>query len=325
MAMKKHPYLTSMVLFPLFLAKLASSAAVAKKNKVGGQAIIEGVMMRSKQKISWAVRKPNGETAIERFPFVSLSKQYKVLAFPVIRGAINLYESLKVGYKALTRSAQIAADEPETKQAPGGPKEKFSFVMSFVVAFAVSIGIFMYLPMAVSQVFLKNSALEFNFVAGGIRIALFILYLVLISLWKDIRRIFEYHGAEHKAIYTYENDKELTLENMKPFTTLHPRCGTSFLFLVALVCIFLFSIVDALIIHFIGPYPNVVARFLVHIVLIPLVGGMTYEVLRLSDRFKHIPPVNLMVLPGLWLQKITTKEPSDEQLQVAASALKASL
>jgi uncharacterized protein YqhQ len=320
-SMKKHPYITSMLLFPLFLAGL-----VVRKNKVGGQAIIEGVMMRSKQKISWAVRRPNGETAVERFPFISLSKQHKILAFPVFRGAINLYESLKLGYRALTRSAQIAADEPEQKQpAGGGPREKLSFVMSFVVAFAISLGIFMYLPMFVSQIFYKNSAIEFNFSAGAIRIALFILYLFLISMWKDIRRIFEYHGAEHKAIFTYEADKELTLENMRPYTTLHPRCGTSFLFLVALMCIFLFSILDAIIMKYIGPYPNVAVRFLVHFALIPLVAGMTYEAQRFSDRFQHIPPVKLIIMPGLWLQKITTKEPDDEQLQVAASALKASL
>jgi len=318
--MKKHPHLTSMLLFPLFLAKV-----LVRKNKVGGQAIIEGVMMRSKQKISWAVRKPNGDTAVERFPFISLSKQYKILAFPVLRGAINLYESLKVGFKALTRSAQIAADEPEQKPGAGGAKEKFSLVISFVVAFAISLGIFMYLPMAVSQLFYKNSAVSFNLTAGLIRIGLFIAYLFLISMWKDIRRIFEYHGAEHKAIFTYEDDKELTLENMRPYTTYHPRCGTSFLFLVAIVCIFMFTIIDSLIMHFIGPYPNVLARFVVHIALIPLVGGMTYEVLRFSDKFKHVPPVNFMIMPGLWLQRITTKEPNDEQLQVAASALKASL
>jgi uncharacterized protein YqhQ len=319
--MKKHPYLTSMLLFPLFLAK-----AAVRKNKVGGQAIIEGVMMRSKQKISWAVRRPDGETTIERFPFISLSKQYKILAFPVIRGAINLYESLRVGYRALTRSAQIAADEqPEQKQAAGGAKDKFSFVLSFVIALGISLGLFMYLPMLVSQMFYKNSAIGFNISAGAIRIALFILYLILISLWKDIRRIFEYHGAEHKAIYTYENDKELTLENMRPYTTLHPRCGTSFLLLVALVCIFLFSIIDALIMRYIGPYPGVFARFGVHLALIPLVAGTSYEVLRMSDRFQHIPLVKLLIMPGMWLQNITTKEPNDEQMHVAASALKASL
>ena len=310
----------------LFLLQCLIPGLLIKKSKVGGQAIIEGVMMRSKQKISWAVRRPNGETVVERSPFISLSKQYKILSIPVIRGFINLYESLKIGYKALSRSAQIAADEPEqeTLQRPG-PKEKFAFFLSFLVAFAVSIGIFMYLPMLISQIFFKNSVIEFNIMAGTIRIALFILYLVLISLWKDIRRVFEYHGAEHKAIFTFEDDKELTLENMRPYSTHHPRCGTSLLLLVALVCIFLFSIIDALVTVFIAPYPNLLVRFLVHIALIPLVAGLSYEVLRLSDRFQHVAFVRLLILPGLWLQKITTREPDDGQLQVAAAALKASL
>jgi uncharacterized protein YqhQ len=319
--MNEKSILTSLIVFPLIYAE-----NIVKKSKVGGQAIIEGVMMRSKQKISWAVRRPNGETIIERFPFISLSKQYKILSIPVIRGFINLYESLKIGYKALTRSAQIAADEPEqTTPTRPEPKEKYAFFLSFLVAFAVSIGIFMYLPMLISQIFFKNSVIEFNIMAGIIRIGLFILYLVLISLWKDIRRVFEYHGAEHKAIFTFEDDKELTLENMRPYSTHHPRCGTSFLLLVALVCIFLFSIIDALVTVFIAPYPNLLVRFFVHIALIPLVAGLSYEVLRLSDRFQHVTFVRLLILPGLWLQKITTKEPDDGQLQVAAAALKASL
>jgi uncharacterized protein YqhQ len=298
-----------------------------KKSKVGGQAIIEGVMMRSKQKISWAVRRPDGETVIERFPFISLSMQHKIFSIPVIRGFINLYESLKIGYKALARSAQIATDDrgQETSPRQDEPKEKIAFFMSLIVAFAVSIGIFMYLPMFISQIFFKNSVLLFNIMAGSIRLTLFILYLVLISLWKDIRRVFEYHGAEHKAIFTFEDDKELTLENMRPYSTLHPRCGTSFLLLVMLICIFLFSIIDALVTVFIAPYPNVLARFLVHIALIPLVAGLSYEFLKLSDRFQHITFIRLLILPGLWLQKITTKEPDDGQLLIAAAALKASL
>ena len=297
-----------------------------KKSRVGGQAIIEGVMMRSKQKISWAVRRPDGETVVERFPFVSLANRYKILSLPVIRGCINLYESLKVGYNALTRSAQIAAGEavPEPPKRRES-KDKYAFLASFLVALAVSLGIFMYLPMLISQVFLKNSAIEFNILAGAIRITLFILYLVLISLWKDIRRVFEYHGAEHKAIFTFEDGKELTLENMRPYSTHHPRCGTSFLLLVALICIFLFSVIDSLVTVLIAPYPNVMMRFFVHIALVPVVAGLSYEVLRLSDRFQQIPLVRFLILPGLWLQNITTKEPDDSQLQVAASALRASL
>ncbi len=318
--MIKQPHVLSILLFPVWAAKL-----VAKKNKVGGQAIIEGVMMRSKQKISWAIRKPNGEIAVERFPFISLAKRHKYLAYPIIRGAINLYESLKLGYKALSRSAEIAADEQMQKTTPSSSKDKASMIFSLVVALGISLGLFMYVPMQISQFFFKDSPILFNVFAGVIRISLFVLYIFLISLWKEIRRIFEYHGAEHKAIFAFEDDKELTLENMQSYSTLHPRCGTSFLVLVALICIFLFSIIDTCFTMLIGPYPNILIRFVVHIALIPLVGGTSYEMLRLSDRYQNVPFVKFFILPGLWLQKITTKEPNDDQLKIAASALKASL
>jgi uncharacterized protein YqhQ len=156
-------------------------------------------------------------------------------------------------------------------------------------------------------------------------LALFFAYLICISFWKDMRRVFEYHGAEHKAIFTFEDEKELTVENMKPYSTLHPPCGTSFLLLVALVCILLFSIIDAVIINFIGPYPHIIVRFLVHVLLIPLVGGVSYEILRLSDRYQNVFPVSLLIKPGLWLQLITTKQPDDAQLLTAAAALKAAV
>jgi uncharacterized protein YqhQ len=296
----------------------------AKKSKVGGQAIIEGVMMRGKQKVSWAVRKPDGDMVIESTPFVSLCKRHKILKTPVIRGAINLYESLVLGYKSLMRSAEIAMPE-EHKTKEKSSKESFSMAISMIFALVVALGFFMYLPMLIANLFFEKSALSFNIVAGAVRITLFILYLFAISFWKDIRRVFEYHGAEHKAIFTFEDEKELTLENMRPYKTLHPRCGTSFLFLVAIICIFLFSIIDTLIMQFIGPYPNVLSRVLVHILLIPLVGGISYEALRLSDRYQHIFPVSLLIKPGLWLQLITTKEPDDKQLETAVAALKAAL
>ncbi len=297
---------------------------LAKKSKVGGQAIIEGVMMRGKQKISWAVRNPKGDMVIESHPFISLCKKYKILKTPVIRGAISLYESLKIGFKALMRSAEIAMPE-EQKSKEKSNNESFSIIMSMIIAAVVTLALFMYLPMFVAQLFFEKTALSFNFVAGAIRIFLFIMYLIGISFWKDIRRVFEYHGAEHKAIFTFEDEKELTLENMRPYATLHPRCGTSFLFLVCIICILLFSIIDALIIQYIGPYPHVVFRFFVHLFLIPLVGGFSYEVLRLSDKYQHIFPISLLIKPGLWLQLITTKQPDDKQLETAAAALKAAL
>lgn len=138
-----------------------------------------------------------------------------------------------------------------------------------------------------------------------------------------MRRVFEYHGAEHKAIFTFEDGKELTLDNMRPYTTLHPRCGTSFLLMVALLCILLFSMVDACVIALIGPYPHVLVRFAVHLLLVPFVAGTSFEALRLSDRYRRLPLVGAMILPGLWLQKITTRRPDDGQLEVAAAALTA--
>ena len=140
-----------------------------------------------------------------------------------------------------------------------------------------------------------------------------------------MRRIFEYHGAEHKAIFAYEDGKELTLDNMRPYTTLHPRCGTSFLLLTGIVCILLFAIVDALFISLFGPYPSVMVRVLVHLLLVPLIAGSSYEALKLSDRYKRVPLIGALILPGLWLQKITTKPPDDRQLETASAALRAVL
>lgn len=304
----------------------------AKKNSVGGQAILEGVMMRGKEKVSWAIRKSSGEVIVEQIPFISICKKHKILASPVLRGAINLYESLKLGYKALSRSADILEESQKETCGTSSEKksnpvlEKFYFGLTFVLSFAFALGIFMYAPMWIFSHFIpKESALLFNTLSGSLRILLMLLYMISISFMKDIRRLFEYHGAEHKAIFTFEDGKELSAENMRPYSTLHPRCGTSFILLVGIVCIFLFSIIDALYIQFFGPFPNVLSRFLLHILLIPVVAGTSYEVLKLSDRFQHIALIGLLIKPGLWLQKITTKEPDDKQLEVASLALRAAL
>jgi uncharacterized protein YqhQ len=219
------------------------------------------------------------------------------------------------------------AEEQPPKQAPANnTKNTVMNFSSIVLAFIITFFLFLYLPLKILSFFVpQQSALLYNALAGGIRVLFFLAYLYLISLWKDIQRIFEFHGAEHKAIFAFEDGKELTIDNMKPYTTFHPRCGTSFLLLVALVCIFIFAIIDALIIHFIGPYPNVLVRTLTHIVLIPFVSGISFEVLRLSDRYRKSPLVSWFIQPGLWLQHITTREPDDEQLAVASQALKAVL
>jgi uncharacterized protein YqhQ len=322
----------SRIFFPVVLLPLAGLFRLfTKPKKAGGQAIIEGVMMRCGPKVSWAVRNPAGALVVEHLPFVSLASKSRFWRLPVVRGAVNLFESLSIGFKALSRSAEIAgAEEPSAAgrdQAADKKRKRKDAVaswLSFTFAFLASAGIFMYTPLwLVSQFVPSDSAVLFNTLAGVVRIAFFLGYLVLISMWKDIRRVFEYHGAEHKAIYAFEDGKETTLDNMRPYSTLHPRCGTSFLLLVALLCILLFSVVDALIITFIGPYPHVAARFAVHLLLIPLVAGSSYEALKFSDRYQKNPVVGALILPGLWLQKITTRQPDDPQLETAAAALKA--
>ncbi len=316
---------SAFLLLPIVVLRL-----FANSKKVGGQAIIEGVMMRYRQNVSWAVRKQTGEVVVEQFPFQSAAAKNHFWRAPIARGAASLYESLVLGYKALSRSMEIAIEEERADRGETGDPVKRKLVdsivstISLIGSLLVGIGLFMYLPMWVLSHFVpRDSALAFNFFSGSIRIALFLAYLLIISGWKDIRRVFEYHGAEHKAIFAYEDDKELTPENMRPYTTLHPRCGTSFLLLVALICILLFSIVDALVIRFIGPYPSVAVRLAVHLLLVPLVSGIAYEALKLSDRYRRLPVVGAVILPGLWLQKITTRPPDDGQLEIAARALKA--
>jgi uncharacterized protein YqhQ len=293
---------------------------------VGGQALIEGVMMRNRQKISWAVRKPDGTAILENMLFVSLTQRYKLLKLPVLRGAVNLYESLAIGLKTLSRSAEIAASEEKSPGEKASAKEKTAMAFSMIAAFAVSFLVFLYLPMKLmSLVIPKESALLFNLAAGVIRVAFFIVYLFLISLMKDIRRVFEYHGAEHKAISAYEAGKPLLVDELRPFSTFHPRCGTSFLFISAIMCIIIFALFDAIVINIAGPYPTVLIRVVAHLIMLAPVAGISYEALKLSSKFKNVFPVNMLVLAGLWLQRITTRKPDDSQMEIAIKALKAVL
>jgi len=331
-------------------AAAATALAAGRKDTVGGQALVEGVMMRGKEKVAWAVRRPDGETVVESFPFVSVTKRVAVCKIPVIRGVINLFESLSWGYRALSRSVDISSAEAGSAAPPAEtPKPSFGervlMTLSTLIAFAVSIGLFMYAPMwTASRIHFINDpaalfslfdgrvplnvlqSLLFNLFAGAVRIALFLLYMSLISLWSEMRRVFEYHGAEHKAIFAYEDGKELTVENVEPYTTVHPRCGTSFLILVAICSILMFSVIDTLYIYYIYDFRNNLPyRFAVHFALIPLVAGISYEFLKLSDKFQHWPVVGLLIKPGLWLQLITTRKPDSSQIKVAVKALEAAL
>ncbi|UCE19621.1 MAG: DUF1385 domain-containing protein [Gemmatimonadota bacterium] len=289
-----------------------------KKHDIGGQAVIEGVMMRAPQRIAVAVRKPNGEIALKEEPFVSLSKRMKLFGLPLIRGVVSLIETMVIGVKALTYSADMAVQE-EGEHKDGKSSKTFStawLVGTVTIALGFGFLLFFYLPLFVTGLFGFESGVLFNVVDGLIRLGVLLLYIWIISMWKEIRRIFEYHGAEHKTIFAYEAGQPLTVASVRAYTTHHPRCGTSFLLIVVVVSILVFL--------FLGRPDNVGERFL-RFLFIPVIGGVSYELIKLSGRKRHSKIGRFFLAPGLWLQRITTKEPSDDQLEVALAALKSAL
>jgi len=279
---------------------------------IGGQAVIEGVMMRSPWKISIAVRRPGGAiiTDVKEQPL--LITKNKLLGLPVIRGVINLVDSLLVGMRALTYSATMAMEEEEEKLSAA------DMSLAILLAFGLFVGLFIALPTFLTSLVDQRlpTVFTYNLAEGGFRVGIFILYLTIMSFLKDFRRIFEYHGAEHKTIYAFENGEEITLNNVEKYTTAHPRCGTNWLVIVMVVSIFIFS--------FLGR-PGFVTRVVSRIVVIPLVAGVAYEIIKLLSRNQHSFIGRVLAAPGLLLQKITTKEPDTEQLEVAFQALKGSM
>ena len=295
-----------------------------KKIQVGGQAIIEGVMMRSPERVAVAVRRPDGKIVLKNDLYVSLTKRNKFWGLPIIRGAVILIESMIIGIKALTFSGDIAvADElNKNDKKDGAANSKKSGVSNLwligTVVFSLVIGLalFFYLPLILTDLVGAHSGFWFNVVDGIFRIIIFLLYLFLITLWKDVRRIFQYHGAEHKTIFAFEDGKDLTIENSRAYAPHHPRCGTSFILTVLLLSIFVFMLLGR---------PESVVDRLIRLAFVPLIGGISYEVIKLSDRNKNNAFVKLFIGPGLWLQKITAREPDDSMLEVAIVALKGSL
>jgi uncharacterized protein YqhQ len=306
---------------------------IAEKEKhIGGQAVIEGVMMRSSKRVSTAVRKQSGEIVVKNEDYIPLSKRYKLLNIPVIRGVVSFVEMLVIGIKSLNFSADVAVEEIEEKE--GKSKNKSSgkgsrglmLALAVILALGLGILIFFFLPLFFSSLLrIKREALAFNFVAGIIRVAMFLIYVWAISRFKDFKRIFEYHGAEHKSIYAYEADEDLTFEKVKKFSTRHPRCGTSFILIVAIFAIFIYSISDTIYTLIAGTYPPLLKRFLLHFTLLPLVAGGSYELLKLSGKTKDNRITRALSAPGIWLQKITTQEPDESQLEVAIVALESAL
>jgi uncharacterized protein YqhQ len=294
-----------------------------KKINVGGQAVIEGVMMRGSRGVATAVRKPDGEIVIDKIDMIPITKKYKALGLPIIRGFVSLIDSLIVGIKTLNYSASFFEEEGEAskfdKWFDAKFKDKSNDVLtgiSLILSLGFSVLLFFLLPTFVANFFKKTfelNSVSLNIVEGIIRVSLFILYIYLIGKMEDIKRVYEYHGAEHKTIFCYENNVELTPENAKKFGRLHPRCGTNFLFLVMIVSIILFSLTG---------WNSLWERIMYRIILLPVVSGITYEIIRWMGKGKS-KFASILAYPGLMLQKLTTKEPDLRQLEVAIAALKA--
>ncbi|MFZ3085230.1 MAG: DUF1385 domain-containing protein [Candidatus Hydromicrobium sp.] len=279
-----------------------------ERYQVGGQAVIEGVMMRSKHFWALAVRKPDRTIYTKLFNDVSLTNKNKVLGFMFIRGIIALIESMTLGFKALSYSINEATEE-EIKFS------KREMTISVIIAVVFAVGVFFILPTIIGRSFSEffPNAIVYNLLEGLIRIGFFFAYILLVSQIKDIKRVFQYHGAEHKTIQAYENDEELKPENVRKYSTVHVRCGTSFLLIVMIVALLIFALL--------GKQP-MIWRIISRILLIPVIAGISYELIRLAGKFSKYKVVNILFYPGLLLQKITTKEPDNDQIEVAISSFK---
>lgn len=296
-------------------------------------------MMRSKDRVATAVRIPSGEILVKTDPYLALAHRYKLLNLPFLRGAVAFVEMLILGIKTLNFSAEVAIDEAEKEEAAKegreyvkSEKKRNAILLGLTVVFAMAagIGIFFFLPLKAADLVCNwfgwgKEALGFNLIAGAVRLTLFLGYVWAISLYGEFRRVFEYHGAEHKSIYTYELGQALTPDSAAKQTRFHPRCGTSFILIVAMLAILIFSISDSVYAMIVGHAPELLIRFAVHFALLPVVAGASYELLKLSGRTRDNAITRILIKPGLWLQRITTQEPSAEQIEVALAALEASL
>jgi len=293
---------------------------------VGGQAVLEGVMMRSPHAWGIAVRKPSGKMVTHSEPLDRPSDQHKWMGWPVLRGVVTLGHAMKLGFRALKFSANAALEEIPVEKAADGPGKKIEisgWVAGVNMVFSVAFFIFMYkyVPLLattglqrVNPVF--GQQFVFNLVDGLIRIGMFLLFVWGVSLWKDIRRVYEYHGAEHKTVFAFENGDPLTTESVQKYSTFHPRCGTSFLMTVMILSMFVYMTI---------PVQTFWARFAIRIALLPVIAGVSYEIIRFAAKRysakRGASLFALMTAPGLWLQRITTKPPDDLEVECAIVAL----
>jgi uncharacterized protein YqhQ len=320
---EERPLLLSL---PLFLSAVFGHEKIA----VGGQAVIEGVMMRSPTLVATAVRRPDGEISVRKTGFVSISKRKKLLGLPVIRGAIVLIETLSLGISALTYSAEEALKEEGAEEKEGvgkggagkrkGGKEKktnamttLGLVGTIILSLGLGFLLFFYLPLFVAEKVGVQSGFWFNLVDGAVRLVVFVSYIGLVGLWGEMRKLYQYHGAEHKSIYAFEAGEELTVENAMKHSTLHPRCGTSFLLMVVVVSLVVFIALGK---------PENWAERAVRFLLVPVIAGVAFEFTKLSGKYANNALASVLIKPGLWLQKMTTREPAPDQVEVALRALR---
>lgn len=291
---------------------------MAKPSPIGGQAVVEGIMMRAPDQYAVAVRRPDGTIALDHHPFISLTRKQKVLNLPIVRGAIVLWETLQIGMAALSFAAEQAGDESPADATPQSKtRERLSMAASMVVAFGAGLLLFFWLPLILTGWVVKgDNGFAFNLVDGLIRLVFFFAYIALIGQWKEMRRVFEYHGAEHMAIHTLEAGEPLEPQYIGKYSPRHPRCGTNFLFLTMISSILVFV--------FLGR-PHTVGDRLIRLCFVPVVAGVAYELTRLSGMWADKPWAQPLLWPGLALQAITTKYPSTDQMEVAVQALDAVL
>ena len=293
---------------------------------IGGQAVIEGVMMKGPKKIATAVRKSDGEIVVDIKDVNSFVLKYKLNKIPIVRGVAAFIESMVTVVKALMFSAEQVDLEDDENEEPSrfekwltdklGDKIKdIAIYFAVFVAICFSVGLFMILPTVIAGLFgyfVKNR-IALNLIEGAVKLIIFFIYLWSVSFMNDIKRVFEYHGAEHKTIAAYEAGEELTSEKTKKYTRLHPRCGTSFLLIVMVISILMFSVIE---------WQNVFLRIMYRLLLLPVVAGVSYEIIKFAGKHPN-GIVGILTKPGLWLQKITTREPDESQLEVAIAAMKA--
>jgi uncharacterized protein YqhQ len=326
-----------------FLAavQLLPALESGEETLVGGQAVLEGVMMRSPHAWAIACRKPSGEVVTMSEPLARPSEKHKWMAWPILRGVVTLGYAMNLGYRALRFSANVAiedmmedGDEAAKKEAAPPPpahkaaeptsdsRKKAATVstwlaaVNIIISLAFFIFMYKYVPLLAATELKKidpalGGRIIFNLIDGGIRLILFLLFIWGVSLWKDIRRVYEYHGAEHKTVFAFENGDPLDTASVQKYSTFHPRCGTSFLMTVMLISIGFYMLI---------PFTTFWARFASRIILLPVIAGVSYEIIRFAAKHRG-SLFALMTAPGLWLQRITTKPPSDEQAQCAIVAL----